>query len=231
MPPHPFGRETLDDPHADAALVTRIVRDLPRANRWLGGAAAVEYGIGRLVRTSDRGSTLTLIDIGTGAGDLPRVAARWGARRGITIAPLGVERLRCAAQLATRNGVPTAVGVAETLPLRPRSVDIVLMSQTLHHFDRAGAMTLIGASMALARRGVVIADLSPFPLAGPGFRLAGLALGLHRVTIDDGVTSLRRGFTRASLAELCREAGADRLHIAVRPLARIVAVIATGPAA
>jgi SAM-dependent methyltransferase len=219
----PVGVEALDDPATDPALVTRMLRDIARSNRWLGGAAAARYGLSQLLGPADRGRTLTLFDIGTGAGDLPRDAVRWAARRGVTLVPLGLERIPAAAALAQRNGVPVVLGCAGVLPLRAKSVDLVLVSQVAHHLDRASAMQLVAACQRLARRGVILADLHRRWFAAPGFRLAGRVLGLHPATIDDGITSLRRGYTAATLRALCVEAGIANVHVTARPGARVVA--------
>jgi SAM-dependent methyltransferase len=217
------GVEALDDPATDPALVARMLRDIARCNRWLGGAAAMRYGLAQLITSADRGATLSVFDIGTGAGDLPRDAVRWGARRGVTIQPLGLERIATAAALAQQNGVAMVLGCAGALPLRARSVDIVLVSQVAHHLDRGSTMRLVVACNRLARRGVIIADLHQRWFAAPGFRLAGPFLGLHAATIADGVTSLRRGYTARSLRALCVEAGIADVHVTARPGARVVA--------
>lgn len=219
----PIGTEALDDPATDPALVRRMLTDIVRANRWLGGAAAVRYGITRLLHPADRGATLTLFDIGTGAGDLPAHAERAAARLGVTLRSAGLERTPVAARLAIHAGVPTIVGCAGALPLRAGSVDIVLLSQVAHHLGRDATIDLFRASSALARRGVLVADLRPGRLAAAGFCVAGAALAMHRVTIRDGVTSLRRGYSVAALQSLCDAAGASGARVETFGVSRIVA--------
>jgi SAM-dependent methyltransferase len=218
-----MGSEALDSPATDPALVERIVADLVRSNRWLGGLTAMRYALGQLIDGNDRDRELTLLDIGTGAGDLPVAARAWARSRGVTLRVLGVERIAAAGRVARRAGVDTVLGCAGALPVAPQSVDIVLLSQVLHHLEHDSAVALLANVSAVARRGVVIADLRPTWYAAPGFRLAGRALRLHRVTIDDGVTSLRRGYRPAQLAMLCREAGVVGAAVRARPLARVVA--------
>jgi len=217
----PVGTEALDDPRTDPALVRRMLRDISRANRWLGGRAVMYFGLAQLVDAGDAGRTLTLCDIGTGAGDLPAAATRWAARRGITLRCAGIERIPAAAALARRGGMAVAVGCAGSLPIRPRAVDLVLISQLAHHLDRAAVVQLFRDAARTARRGVLVCDLRPSPLARHGFPVAARLLGLHRVTIADGVTSVARGFSAATLAELAHEAGCHRSGTAERPLGRV----------
>ncbi len=217
------GTEVLDDPHSDPAVVSEILTDLATLNRWLGGAGAVRHGLGRLIGAGDRGRTLTLFDIGTGAGDLPLDAVRWASKRGVTLRPIGLEMIRPAARMARDNGVAMIMAMADALPLRPASVDIVLISQVAHHLDRDAAVSLFAAATRVARRGVVVADLRTGVVAIPGFRIISRLLGMHRHTIEDGVTSLRRGYTRRELRAMCEDAGIADAHVVMRPGARLVA--------
>jgi len=218
-----IGVEALDDPATDPRLVTRMLHDIARSNRWLGGTDAVRYALARLLLPEHRGRDLTLFDVGTGAADLPLAARRWANRHGFSLVPLALERIPAAARLARDAGVPVILGCAGELPLRNRSVDIVLVSQVAHHLDRDSATRLFAAASAVARLGVIVADLRPMLLAATGFRLAGMALGFHRNTLADGVTSIRRSFRPDDLRQLCADAGANDVRVASRPGARVVA--------
>jgi len=81
----------------------------------------------------------------------------------------------------------------------------------------------------VARIGVVVADLRRSALAQAGFWFASHALGFDRVTRMDGVTSLRRGFTAASLSRLLDPLGVNAT-IERRPGSRLVATWNKGPA-
>lgn len=222
----PIGHELLDDPSADPATVTESFRNLARSNWWFGGAAAVHFGLRQLVAGA-RGGTMTLLDIGTGVGDLPRRAARWAAHRGIRLQGLGLERSRVAAVLARRGGLPCVVGCAGALPFRTRSADIVLMSQLIHHLSRDAAVEVIRAASEVARIGVVLADLRRSPLAAIGFRIGAEVLGFDPATKADGVTSVRRGYLPHELASILRDAGV-RTSVHRRPGYRLVAAWRTG---
>lgn len=219
----PLGHEALDDPGCDPALAERMLCDIARSNRWLGGRHAVRHALRRLLGPADRGARLTLLDIGTGAGDLPADAVRWAARRGVTLVPFGIERLPVAARLASAAGVTTMVACAGALPLRSRAVDLVLVSQVAHHLDDRSISRLVSECARLARRGVILADLRPSRLAALAFPLAGRLLGLHRTTVTDGITSLARGFTRTRLTARLAAAGIAGATVTAQPGARIVA--------
>jgi 2-polyprenyl-3-methyl-5-hydroxy-6-metoxy-1,4-benzoquinol methylase len=202
-----IGTELLDDPSADPAVVAESLRNIARANRWFGGTSAVRFGLGRTLAGIAPGTTLTLLDLGTGLGDLPRVAVRWGTRRGLRIMPIGLELNRAAAALAREHGLTVAIGCAGAPPLRDKSVDVVLVSQVAHHLAPDSVVQLLRTCDRLARRAVIVGDLRRHFLAASSFWLGGRVLGFDRVTLRDGVTSIRRGFSRSELLGLMARAG------------------------
>lgn len=203
------GHELLDHPDADSGMVVGSLHHISRSNWWFGGWWAVRRGLQRLLWDQAPGSTLTLLDIGTGKGDLPRRAATWARSRGITLIPIGVDRHPAAARLANREGVPTMVGCAGALPLRPGSVDLVIASQLIHHLAPEAIIEFIQAATRLARVGVVIADLRRSPLAVAGFWFGSRLLRFDAATRNDGITSIQRGFSRSELSSLLARAGVE----------------------
>lgn len=222
----PTGTELLDDLAADPAAVARSLANIARANRWFGGLAAVRHGLSRLLRA--RAGPVTLLDVGTGLGDVPAMARRWAQARGVTLRVIGLERHPVAAQLAAGTGLPIVRSCGGELPFRDRGVDIVVISQVAHHFAPASCVRLFGEASRVARLGVVVADLRRSRTAAVGFWLGSRVLGFDPVTRVDGITSLRRGFTRLELAGLIAQAGAEA-QVESRPGARLVATWRTGP--
>ena len=220
------GHELLDDASADPALVRESLHHLARSNAWFGGFRAARGGLERLL-AGQTPKRLTLLDVGTGHGDIPRRLTRWCRSRGIDLEPLGIDLHPAAAALATWSGVPTAVADAFTLPLRDKSVDVVLLSQVCHHFAPAGVLALAREASRVARLGVVIADLKQSRLAQWGFWIGAWFLGFDRATRADGITSLERAFEPGELAALLRQGGLPGT-ILTCPGARLVAVWRTG---
>jgi len=226
-----LGTELLDDPYADPALVRAELRDIERLNTMFGGTRAVLDALRPIFEKAGSGergmgngaARWTLLDVGTGAGDIPRAVQRLAKHHGIDLDLLGVERIPAAAGLARAAGVATIVADGAALPLAPRSVDVVLASQVLHHVPREVGVRWIAAFDRIARRAVVLADLRRSRLAMAGMWAVSFPLGLPRQTRRDAVLSLRRGFTRAELASLLRDAGVVA-DVRYAPIARVVAV-------
>lgn len=217
--PFARGHELLDDPAADPARVERSLRNIARANRWFGGTAAALHGIDRVVGGSARA---TLLDIGTGLGDLPRAARARAHRRGLALRTFGLERHPSAVRLARGPDLPTLLACAGALPLRPHSVDVVLISQVLHHFEREAAVRLIRSAVEVARCGIVIADLRRARAAQLLFLAGSVLLGFDTDTRRDGVTSVGRGYSSVELRRVCEEAGVAA-SVERRPGFRLVA--------
>lgn len=202
MPERKRGVELLDDPAVAPAVRERSHRDIVRTNVLFGGCRAALLALQPFFdeRLLPPGTTgLSLLDVGTGLGDIPWRARELASRRGLRLDTIGLDG--AATLVAAARGKLDAVvcGDALTLPLASRSVDVVLCSQLLHHFERDDAIRLIGELHRVARVGVVISDLRRSWLAAVGFWAVSFALRFEPITRHDGTTSVLRGFTDAEL--------------------------------
>ena len=229
-----IGTELLDDPRADPVLVGRELRDIACLNALFGGTRAVVSELEPLFERrrremgSGKGETWTLLDVGTGSGDIALAARATARRRGIDLKTIGLELNPTAARIAAAAGVPTIVADGSALPVGARSVDVIVASQVLHHVPRDTAVRWIGVLDRIARRGVVLADLRRSRPAMAGMWLAAFPMGLDRTTRHDAVLSLQRGYTKREFEGMLREAGIGApAHY--RPIARIVAAWEPGP--
>ncbi len=222
-----IGTELLDDPRSDPVLVGRELRDIARLNALFGGTRAVvrelkSFFERRRAMGNRKRETWTLLDVGTGSGDIA-LAARAAARQlDIDLKAIGLELNPTAARIATAAGVPTIVADGSALPLGPRSVDVVVASQVLHHLPRPVAVRWIATLDRIARRAVVLADLRRSRVAMAGVWAASVGLAMSGVTRHDAVVSLKRGYTKTEFDEMLRQAGV-RTVARYRRGARIVA--------
>jgi len=219
--PTPAGTELLDRPDADPVAVRTSLGNIARANRWFGGSAAMIHGVESLLSGAAT-HPVTLLDLGTGAGDIPATLRAWGRDQGRTVRTFGLERLRPAAALARSGALPVALGCASALPFGTGAVDVVTLSQLLHHFEREAAVRILREAARVARRGVVVADLVRSRAAATLFGIGARILGFDQHTVMDGITSVGRGYTLDEMAELFVAAGLE-VSLAVRPGWRIVA--------
>jgi SAM-dependent methyltransferase len=220
-PPRGRGEETLDTPDADPRLARRSLRDVAVANRFFGGTRAVLDALGPLWDQLPRHATL--LDVGTGMGDIPAHARRAAARRGVTLETVGLE---ASASLASDNrGVTTwpVCGDARALPFADHSVDVVTCSQVLHHFFDADARFVLAEMNRVARVQAIVSDIHRSRIAAAGIWLASFPLAFHPASRHDAVVSVMRGFRVAELRQMVRESlGVDAV-VRYRPGYRITA--------
>lgn len=218
----PLGTEALDTPALDRRIARATLRDIAQANRLFGGHAAVVYGVKQLLDGARHPGPLTVADVGAGGGDVLVALERMLMHRGIRTLGVALDWHREAAAMAREHRQLALVADAFGLPLADRSADIVVASQLLHHCSRDAAVRLIQMLDRVARIGVVIADLRRSHVAAWGIGLAATLLRFHPVSRADGMISVRRGYSRAELAEVCHRAGVDAT-VGRRPGYRLVA--------
>ena len=198
--------EILDDPTVHPALRERSHRDVERSNVLMGGRRAVMLALrplfdelARSDRTTRGATRASLLDIGTGLADLPWRAREIARRRGVLLDTIALDGAFSLITAARHRVSAVVCGDALTLPFADRSVDVVLCSQLLHHFDEQRALMLIAELDRVARRRVVVADLRRSWLAAASFTVAAFVLGFHPITRHDGRLSVLRGFTEGEL--------------------------------
>lgn len=194
------GVEILDDPTVDPSIRERSITDVTRSNRWLGGLRAAMAEIRAVVRQK---GCATLLDVGTGLGDIPAELLREMPSGVVTI---GVDEARSLLVAARRRMTHGVCADALALPFRDASVDVVMCSQVLHHFEFEDAERLVREMNRVARVAVIISDLRRSWIAAAGFWLVSFPLGFHPVTRHDGVVSVLRGFTSMELDSVVRSA-------------------------
>jgi len=188
----------------DPELQRRSHRDIALANNLFGGTRAVFAELAPLLAGS-RGEA-TLLDVGTGTGDIPERLVRLAERSGVTLRVFGLDG-RIELVRATREGPAEAIcGDALSLPFQSGAFDFVLASQVMHHFAKDDGIRLLRELHRVAKRRVIIADLRRSWVAVAGLWLISFPLGFHPVSRHDGVLSILRGFDGPELGAMIHEA-------------------------
>jgi SAM-dependent methyltransferase len=195
--------ELLDSGRLSRSDVEANLADLARMNRLPGGTDASVRGIEALMGA---GNATRILDVGTGAGDIPIAFARRGwqvVAADANTAVLAVTRDR----LAGIAGIDVLEADVLALPLEDGAVDIAHCSLLVHHFAPEAAVRALRELCRVSRHGVVVNDLRRglLPLASTWVSV--MALGRSRVTRADGMASARRSYTLPELDLLLAEAG------------------------
>jgi len=205
------GVELLDDPAVAPEIVTRSIKDVECSNVLFGGLRAaleeMKPALGEIPRCA------TLLDVGTGAADIPLAARAIAARRGVTLRTIGFDSSEPLLRNYRDRHGDVVRGDALRLPFRDKSIDIVMCSQVLHHFREPEAVQLITEMNRVARARVVISDIRRSWIAAGGLWMASFLLGFHSVSRHDGVVSVMRGFVPRELSALVTAATGQRAEV------------------
>lgn len=191
------GFEILDDPGVDPAVRERSIDDVVCSNRWLGGRRAAVLAVQSIL--GELGPRASMLDVGTGLADIPSRVTDAARHAGVAVTAIGVDRAHGLLVRARPRLAHAVCADAQALPFRDASVDLVMCSQALHHFDDASAVSVARELDRVAKHFVIVSDLRRSWVAALGFWIVSFPLRFHRVTRHDGVTSVLRGFTRAEL--------------------------------
>ncbi len=207
--------ELLDGPLDDPETLRGNLRDLAWINRRLGGTAASRRAIERLL--GPRSGTHTVLDVGTGAADIPLalVASSAGSERPLRVTAIDAraEVLEAARAIDPRLAPGATadlllmVGDGRSLPWSDRTFDLVHASLLLHHLEPRDAIAFLAEAARVARHGIVVNDLVRGRHHWLGARALLGVTTRNRYTRHDGPLSVRRSYTRMELRALLAASG------------------------
>jgi 2-polyprenyl-3-methyl-5-hydroxy-6-metoxy-1,4-benzoquinol methylase len=213
------GHEILDEDNLDPKLVVRSMHDVARANRFFGGASAAISEMEKVFRNSR--APMTLLDVGTGIGDVSAGARKKAAKLGVTLFTVGIDAAEELSAASRTRHDAVVCGDGLDLPFPDNAFDIVLASQILHHFDDERAVSLLSEMNRVAKTRVVVSELRRSWLAVIGLWIGSFLLRFHPVSRHDGIVSIRRGFTCPELEDLVQRAVGRTPTVTTRPLFRV----------
>jgi ubiquinone/menaquinone biosynthesis C-methylase UbiE len=229
IPPRLEGAtELLDRPGNSDREIRENLRDLERLNRLFGGARAVLAPLHRWLGHPAEGP-FRILDIGTGAADIPRAICRWARRRRIALRVEAVDRneqvLAAAAEwTAAYPEIRLRRAEVPPLPCPDRSFDCAVASQVLHHLSWAEAVSLLREMGRVARRGIIVSDVARSRRARVLAALGARLLCRSRLTRHDAPLSIRCAFGPEEVRAMAKEAGLRDATVTRQPWFRLVLV-------
>ena len=199
--------ELMDEPGLPPAEVAEAYSVLRRINRQLGNRATILREVSRFAAEEvprSPGRPLTILDVGSGSGDLPEAIQVDLARDSVDARVVAIDHDPVAARESARLGLLSTRGDALRLPFADASIDLVTAVKFVHHFSGTALSSLVAEMARVARRRVVILDIRRDWLAYWGFVAWSRAFTTNRLVRYDGPLSVLRGFTTAELLDLSR---------------------------
>ncbi|OUM41193.1 class I SAM-dependent methyltransferase [Arthrobacter sedimenti] len=192
----PEAIEEMDRPDCDPRKLERTYAQFGVVNAVVSGWRRTYASLLRPAFSRDR--TNTLLDIGSGGGDVPRAIARWARRDGFRLEVTAIDPdERAHAYASSRPPLPGLSfrrALSAELVAEGAVFDAVASNHVLHHLDPAGFTGLLDDTEQLARRVAVHSDIARHPLAYALFSAGTLPLPGSYIR-RDGLTSIRRSYT------------------------------------
>jgi ubiquinone/menaquinone biosynthesis C-methylase UbiE len=192
--------ELMDAPGLPEAEVAAAYQVLEKVNQQLGNLRSMRRELRRFLAEEGPGvARVTLLDLGSGSGDIPRALREALANRAIAGITIALDHAPTALKLARRDPLEVVRGDALRLPFGDGSIDVVTAIKFAHHFDGPALSRLVAEIARVARRRVIVLDIRRHWLAYWGFVAWSRLLTRNRLVRFDGPLSVLRAFTAAEL--------------------------------
>jgi SAM-dependent methyltransferase len=205
MPALDLGRrstelELLDLEGSDPGTVAACLRDLERINRWTGAYRVTLSWLDRLRLELAPERSITVLDAGSGGGDMLRRMRDWARARGLEARLIGVDcnpHATAAAAAVTADDASIEYVTSDVFDFpRDLPIDLVVSALFSHHLDDVRLVRFLRWMEERAGLGWLINDLHRHPLpwlvAHHGARL----LRMHGFVRHDAPLSVARAFDR-----------------------------------
>lgn len=214
------GQEVMDDFSLEGEELRDALDKIAGINKMLGGNSLTLRGVGKLLKDSKQ-KNVTIIDIGCGNGDMLRTLAAYGYRKGRTFTLVGIDAnaftVRYAETLSgCYNGVSYRCLDVFDEAFSALDYDIALCTLTLHHFSDAEIESLLHKVAVKAKIGVVVNDLHRSKTAYRLFKIICFLFRLNRMSREDGLVSIRKGFKKPELEAYSKKLGLKKFTVAWR---------------
>ena len=195
--------EMMDDFTLEGDMFRDTLDKLETINRLLGGNSVTIKGLKKLLKTSSKSKTITMVDLGCGHGDILRDVAKFGRKKNYKFKLIGIDANDAAIEYARELSKDYPELSFETMDIfseefKKQTYDVVLCTLFLHHFKSEELISFLKPTVQKATIGAVVNDLHRHRLAYYLFKLTGLFIK-NKMVREDGLTSVLRAFKRKEL--------------------------------
>ena len=196
--------EIMDDFLLEGEELRDALDKIAAINQLLGGNKLTLSGVKQLLKNQDKTKTITIADIGCGNGDMLRMLADYERKTDFRLNLIGIDAndftIKYAKKLSENYSNIQYQCIDIFSPqFKDIQYDIVLCTLTLHHFTDTDILNIITTFKQNATIGVVINDLHRSKLAYRLFAFICSIFKLNRMSREDGLVSILRGFKKHEL--------------------------------
>ena len=201
--------ELMDDFSIGGDLLRDTLDKLENINRWLGGNKVTLQGLKTILENQSKEEEITIIDVGCGHGDILRDVAIFGRKHNYKFKLIGIDANPTAIEYAQElsKKYPEIEFKTEDIfseDFQKRTFHVMLATLFFHHFKEEQLVSFLKKSIQQSKIGIVVNDLHRHKMAYYLF----LALSIfikNKMIIEDGLTSVLRGFKRKDLEKMAQK--------------------------
>lgn len=201
--------EIMDNLSMEGEMLRKTLDQIAAINKWLGGNKATIQGLHTLLRSAPAGSTISIIDLGCGSGDMLRAVAEYGRKNNYIFKLTGIDANEFTVNYARKLSANYPEirylkmdVLADAFP--EPAYDIALATLFLHHFKNEEIEGMLGSLAEKASTGIVINDLHRSSTAWYLFRFISIFISNPMVR-KDGAISVLRGFKKKELVNMSKK--------------------------
>lgn len=210
--------ESMDDFNMEGEVLREALDKIAQINFFLGGNKLTLFGVKKLIQNRPKDVEISIVDIGCGNGDMLRYLADYGLENNLNFKLIGLDANQFTINHA-RNLSTDYANIsyycenifADNFQMIPS--DIVLCTLTLHHFKEDEIIKIMKMFYNYAKLGIVINDLHRSAMAYRLFQLVCLVFQLNKMSREDGLISILRGFKKEDLIHFSKQLGFEKYTI------------------
>lgn len=210
--------EIMDDLQMEGEILKDALDKIATINQVLGGNRLTLRGVQQLIRNIQQSQEIVILDVGCGNGDMLRRLADFGLKNNLKFKLIGVD--------ANNFTINHAIKISENYPnirfqcvdvfnttFKDLKYDIVLCTLTLHHFKNDQIISLLKIFYQNSSIGIVINDLHRNAIAYRLFQALCFVFQLNKMSKEDGLISILRGFKKEELVVFSKELNLKKYSI------------------
>lgn len=200
--------EIMDDLSIGGPIIDQTLRELNTINKYLGGDSVTLSALKMIVRKNSmsRDKPIRIVDMGCGGGDMLMKISKWATRENLEVELIGIDANPHIIKYATEHCSDYKIefrceDVLEQV-LDSNSIDIVISTLFLHHFDENQCLGLIEKWSLATRIGVIINDIHRHMIAYYSIKWLTSIFSKSGMVKNDAALSVKRAFRSNEIQKL-----------------------------
>lgn len=201
--------EIMDDFDLAGETLRDALDKIASINQLLGGNKVTLQGLKYLIKGNTK-REINILDVGCGNGDMLRTLADYSLKKQLNFKLTGIDAnaftIKHAEQLSVNypNISYNCIDIFDEIK-QAKVYDVILCTLTLHHFKNEEIIILMNAFNSQSTLGIVVNDLHRSRTAYYLFKILCFVFRLNKMSRDDGLVSILRGFKKQDLHSFSRQ--------------------------